>query len=99
MPAHLHTAGGHLRWLIVDGEAVPSRRQGVVAYQVLDGCVLELGRVKVNAPVRVPQDPISAGVTLRSWQSRAEERNVRDLCGRAIMRHLLTFHSRWRSDS
>ena len=51
---YLHTAGGHLCWLVVDAEAVPAWGQRVVADELLDSRVLELTGVKVNATVRVP---------------------------------------------
>jgi len=67
-PPYLHTAGGHLGRLVVEAEAVPPGCQRVVADEVLNGGVLDLGGVKVHAAVGVLQGPVATRVALWSFK-------------------------------
>lgn len=71
---NLNTGGRHLRWLVVDLESVPAWQQRVVTDQVLDGRILDLRGVKVDAPIRVTQNPMASWVTLWSWEQEWQGR-------------------------
>lgn len=61
---YLYAGGRHLSRLVVDLESVPVRCQRVVADQLLDGCILDLSGVKVDAPVGVSQCAMASWETL-----------------------------------
>lgn len=65
--AYFHTAGGHLCRLVLNAEALPSWREGVITDQVLYGSVLQITGVKVHAAIRVPQHAVTSQVALWGW--------------------------------
>lgn len=64
--SYLNTGGRHLRRLVVDPESVPARQQRVVTDQVLDGRVLNLCGVEVNAAIGIAQNLMASWVALWS---------------------------------
>ncbi len=70
---YLNTGGRHLRRLVVDPESVPARRQRVVTDQFLDGRVLDLCGVEVDAAIGIAQSPMASWVTLWSWDEENKD--------------------------
>lgn len=71
--AHLHAAGGHLSWLVIDPEAVPARCKRVVADKLMDGRVLDFSGVKVHTAVGAAKHAVAPWLALRSCRHQQSD--------------------------